>query len=38
MNEESPKTIYDMYGFPKELYEIVYSPPGCPDMAKRSGS
>lgn len=35
MNEESPKTIYDMYGFPKELYEIVYSPLGCPDMAKQ---
>ena len=28
MNEEAPKTIYDMYGFPKELYEVVYNAPG----------
>lgn len=35
MNEEEPKTIYDMYGFPKELYEIVYNPPGCPTVAKK---
>ena len=36
MNEENPKTIYDMYGFPKALYEIVYSPPGNPILAKRA--
>lgn len=35
MNEESPKTIYDMYGFPKELYEIVYDPPGYPQLASQ---
>lgn len=35
MNEDSPKTIYDMYGFPKELYEIVYDSPGNPDLASK---
>lgn len=34
MNEEKPKTIYDMYGFPKELYEIEYNSPGSPSIAK----
>ena len=34
MNEEKPETIYDMYGFPKELYEIVYHSPGSPSTAK----
>ena len=24
INDKSPKMIYDMYGFPKELYEIIY--------------
>jgi len=36
MNEENPKTIYDMYGFPEELYEIVYNSPGSPSLAKIS--
>lgn len=36
MNEEKPKTIYDMYGFPRELYEIVYDSPGSPNLAKVS--
>jgi 4,5-DOPA dioxygenase extradiol len=27
--------IYDMYGFPKELYEVVYEAPGDPALAKR---
>lgn len=36
MNEENPKTIYDMYGFPKELYEIVYDSPGNPPLAEKS--
>ena len=34
MNEEAPKTIYDMYGFPKELYEVVYNAPGSPTVAR----
>ena len=34
MNEEEPKTIYDMYGFPSKLYEIVYNSPGSPRIAK----
>lgn len=33
MNEENPKTIYDMYGFPKELYEVLYHAPGNPKLA-----
>lgn len=36
MNEENPKTIYDMYGFPKELYEIIYNSPGNPKLAEAS--
>lgn len=33
--QEHPKTIYDMYGFPQELYEVVYAPPGAPDLANQ---
>ena len=28
------RTIHDMYGFPKELYEVVYQPPGAPEHAR----
>ena len=38
MNDEAPETIYDMYGFPKELYEVVYNPPGSPGVAKLQGA
>lgn len=33
MNEENPKIIYDMYGFPEELYNISYNAPGNPVLA-----
>lgn len=35
MNEEKPKTIYDMYGFPRKLYEVTYNSPGSPFLAER---
>ncbi len=34
MNEGNPKTIYDMYGFPDELYEVSYNTAGAPGMAE----
>lgn len=34
--EESPKMIYDMYGFPKEMYEIVYPAKGNPKLAREA--
>lgn len=29
---KQPKQIYDMYGFPKELYEVKYPVSGCMDL------
>lgn len=34
-SEEHPKQIYDMYGFPKELYDVKYEPNGCKELTER---
>lgn len=33
-DSSSPRTVYDMYGFPGELYEVAYRPPGSPEYAR----
>jgi 4,5-DOPA dioxygenase extradiol len=33
MDEVNPKIIYDMSGFPKELYEVEYKAVGAPELA-----
>lgn len=34
-SEMNPKQIYDMYGFPKELYDVKYEPSGNEELTKR---
>ncbi|HWR39510.1 MAG TPA: 4,5-DOPA dioxygenase extradiol [Patescibacteria group bacterium] len=33
-DEAQPNTIYDMYGFPDELYRVEYKAPGSPELAR----
>lgn len=35
-NSQYPHQIYDMYGFPPELYEITYHAPGSPILAQKA--
>jgi len=35
-DNKAPRTIYDMYGFPEELYQIVYNAPGDPELAHKA--
>jgi 4,5-DOPA dioxygenase extradiol len=32
-DDEHPKMVYDMYGFPEELYKVVYKAKGSPELA-----
>ncbi len=34
MNTPTPKMVYDIYGFPDNLYQIKYSAKGCPEAAE----
>jgi 4,5-DOPA dioxygenase extradiol len=34
MNTETPKMVYDIYGFPDNLYQVKYPAKGCPEAAK----
>ena len=33
-DDPNPRMIYDMVGFPKELYDLQYPAPGAPDVAR----
>ena len=34
-SDPAPRAIYDMYGFPKALYDVVYNAPGSPETAAK---
>lgn len=34
-SQEEPRQVYDMYGFPKELYEVKYPVKGYPDLSQK---
>lgn len=36
LNDPKPQMTYDMYGFPQELYQVVYSAPGATAAAART--
>jgi 4,5-DOPA dioxygenase extradiol len=33
IDDANPKMVYDMYGFPDELYKVVYGAKGAPELA-----
>jgi len=35
LSSKNPRTIYDFYGFPRELYTLNYPSPGEPELAKK---
>lgn len=36
LTQKDPKIIYDFYGFPQELYEVIYKAKGAPKLAKET--
>jgi len=34
-DDPRPRMVYDMYGFPDELYRVEYRPEGAPELARR---
>lgn len=35
VNVDQPEQIFDFYGFPEELYKVMYKPPGSPEFAEK---